>query len=205
MSDSVPPPDNSTALALLAAGRGRRFGGGKLMQALDGEPLWRWAAEAAEMAGFSQRLIVTNEEAIAASASDSGWQVFPNPEADEGLASSIRVAAAAAEQLGAERLVIALADMPFVEIDHLRRLAAASQVVFTHYPDGREGVPAAFPQGGFAALQDLAGDRGAGAIAWPERASLRPVDPVSLTDIDTPDELERAQALAVRLSRATGR
>lgn len=51
-------PELKTGVVLLAAGQGRRFGGGKLTAQFRGRPLWEWAAETAENANFSARVLV---------------------------------------------------------------------------------------------------------------------------------------------------
>ena len=196
MSASALPPDPQGAFALLAAGKGERFGGGKLTADLAGKPLWRWAADSAVSARMRHRHLVTNDARIASEAASFGWIVHPNPEADEGVASSIRIAAHAAAS--STRLVIALADMPFVEAEHFRRLAGSAGVAFTAQIDGRAGVPAAFPPEAYPQLRALAGNRGAASINWPGSMSFQPASPDSLLDVDTEADLERARAIAFR-------
>lgn len=60
--------------AVLAAGRGVRFGGGKLEAICGGKPLGRWAVEAAETA-LSPGLIVTGPEGVSFA---PGWAVLTN-------------------------------------------------------------------------------------------------------------------------------
>lgn len=194
MSDCAPPLDASIALALLAAGRARRFGSGKLLEDLGGRPLWRWAATAAENAGFVTRIAIVRDgdrpgDALAA----EGWAVQVNGAADEGIASSIRMACSAARSC--RRLVIALADMPFVEPAHLRALASQGGVAFTNYPSGRNGVPAAFPQHCLITMTQLRGDEGAASLDWDEGITgITPATGHSLLDIDTAADLDRARA-----------
>jgi len=203
MSGSAPARELRGAFALLAAGKGERFGGGKLTVDLGGKPLWRWAADSAVLAGMSELLVVTNDAQIAREATAAGWIVHPNQAADEGVASSIRIAACAAAS--SRRLVIALADMPFVEVEHLRRLASGKDVAFTSQLDGRVGVPAAFPSEAYPQLIELAGNRGAASVPWPNRICLDPASPDSLLDVDTEADLERARTIAVRLQLAASR
>ena len=195
-SASAPPLDHSIAFALLAAGGAERFGGGKLRADLGGRPLWRWAADSAEVAGFVTRFLITSEaDAPLLEGAAEGWSVHVNHHAHEGMASSIR----AAGQLAAPcaRLVIGLADMPFVEPAHLRELALGTGVAFTRYPAGREGVPAAFPTACFAALEKLRGDRGAAALDWnADRTALPPPTPETLFDVDILADLDQARLIA---------
>jgi molybdenum cofactor cytidylyltransferase len=188
--------DPSIAVALLAAGKGERFAGDKLCAVLDDRPLWLLAAEAAERAGFASRLLIASAD-NAGAFEGRPWNKVVNPRAAEGMGTSVACAAEAASD--AKRLVLILADMPFVEPDHLRALALGEGVMFTRYPDGRRGIPAGFPASAFARLRELQGDRGASAQTWGEDATaLAPVSPESLFDIDTADDLALARARIAR-------
>ncbi|OBX20810.1 hypothetical protein A9995_03780 [Erythrobacter sp. QSSC1-22B] len=192
MTACADPLDPSIAVALLAAGRGERFTGDKLAAELDQRPLWEFAAQAALRAGFLTRFVVASEHS-ACLFSGAPWQTVVNARASEGLASSIRCAAQVAKNCS--RLVLLLADMPFVEAGHLRRLAQGDGAVFTLYPDGRRGNPAGFPAAMFARLGGLRGDRGAGGQGWSDGAdALSPLSPDSLFDIDTAADLALAKA-----------
>lgn len=196
-------PSRRAAFALLAAGAATRFGGDKLLADLAGKPVWRWAADAACGADLPDIHVVTNDSRIAAECFAVGWQVHPNPDAESGIGTSIAVAAAATAY--AARTVFALADMPLVEAAHLAAIAAMDGVVFTRQPDGRPGVPAAFPQIDCKRLKALAADRGAASLDWPTARIISPPTPDSVLDIDTPATLERARAIAVMQSRAASR
>lgn len=81
---------------------------------------------------------------------------------ERGMAASLALAAVRATELGARKLLICLADMPYVTGEHLARLLdlvgdepAATRV------DGQGGPPVAFPSRLFPALAVLSGDRGA--------------------------------------------
>lgn len=189
MSRALPP---SVALILLAAGSGKRFGGAKQVASLAGRPLWQHAAAAAEAAGFVTRFVVAPPDLPIEAA---GWQTVVNRRSASGIASSIAAGIRAAGD--AERVVIALADMPYVGADHLRALGMAEDVVFTAQGDERRGIPAAFPRAAFARLLMLSGDQGAAALAWPDSAVLE-IAAASLRDIDTPLDLMAASKENVR-------
>lgn len=184
--------------AMLAAGGATRFGGGKLTRTLADKPLWHWAADTATAAGFVQRIcIVRNDWAPAREMQALGWSVVVNPDAEAGIASSIKLACTAAA--ACRRLVIALADMPFVTSDHFRTLALSEGVAFTRYPSGRIGVPASFPHDALRKLAMLKGDRGAASLNWgPRLTALTPASPDTLIDIDMPDDLVRASTILER-------
>ena len=185
-------------IAMLAAGGATRFGGGKLARTLADKPLWQWAANAAAAAGFVQRICIVRDDSVPAREMQAlGWSVIVNPDAEAGIASSIRLACSAAA--ACRKLVIALADMPFVTSDHFRTLALSKGVAFTRYPSSRIGVPAAFPHDAFRKLAMLEGDRGAASINWgPGIAAIAPASPETLIDIDTPDDLVRAHTMLAR-------
>jgi CTP:molybdopterin cytidylyltransferase MocA len=190
--------DPAIAVALLAAGRASRFGADKLAAELAGKPVWQWAADAVAAAGFQARIAVVGPDGTPAGlARQSGWQIACNQNPADGLASSIRLAVHAAAS--ARRLVIVLADMPFVDAAHLRALAFGDGAAFTRLPGGRGGVPAAFPASDFAVLAALEGDRGAAALAdRPGTVLIEPAAREALLDVDRPADLARAAAIAAR-------
>ncbi len=184
MKSSSPIAEPIIAVALLAAGRGTRFGGAKLDADLAGKPVGSWAIEQADALSWSRRFIVTSSDVPAFAAAHSGWKVLINPDAATGMGSSIAVAAKAAA--GADRLLILLADMPLIPASHLEEIAQGDAIAFTEYPAGRKGAPAAFPDRCFTRLAELTGDRGAANIEWDEPIAAIPLpNPDCLRDIDT--------------------
>ncbi|WP_390548965.1 NTP transferase domain-containing protein [Qipengyuania sp. MTN3-11] len=174
------------ALILLAAGRSKRFGSDKLTAKVDGRPLWEWAARAAETAGFATRYLVV--AAHSSIGTRQGWDIVVNPDTDRGMGSSIAagVTAAAAR----ERVVIALADMPYVEAPHLRMLGEGRGTIFTRQVDDGAGTPAAFDRESFADLRSLTGDSGARSLGTPGAKLIDPRDRRMLRDIDRPGDLD---------------
>lgn len=194
MSGCIRMPEPKVAIALLAAGQAERFGGGKLDALCAGKPLGAWAAQAVEAAKCAFQLVVVPTACPAFAKELKGWSLVTNTAPEEGIAGSIRIAATAAQ--GFSRLVIALADMPLINTAHLRALAAADGIVFTAYPDGDRGVPAAFPARCFGRLIELKGS--AARLDWGEEITLfSPPSPQSLLDVDTADDLTRTQALLI--------
>lgn len=184
--------ENGIVIAVLAAGKGRRFGGGKLDAALRGEPLGRWVTHSAEQAGFSRRMVIVAGSPARFTQSLAGWDVVENRDAEDGIGTSIAVAAKAAH--GCTRLVITLADMPLVSAGHLRTIASRPAIVFTAYPDEHAGVPAAFPARCLPSLTKLSGTKGAASIGWKDEIQLvPPPDYGELDDVDTVETLERLQ------------
>ena len=189
--------DPSVGCILLAAGSAKRFGGGKLFASLGGQPLWEWAAASLESAGFTSRYLVVNAEE-GPSPERPGWSRVENSRAHEGIASSIRAGVRAASHHS--RIVIALADMPFVDPSHLARLARRGGAIFTRFPEGRPGCPAAFPTGAFPTLCTLRGDKGAASLCGSLSGETEPPPDGSraLFDIDNDADLAQAEIMIRR-------
>lgn len=183
------------AIALLAAGSATRFGGGKLDADLRGKPLGQHALDAALALDQGAVWVVVDDPPPAFARAADHADLIRNPDAAEGLGTSVALAARRADEGGAMALLLLAADMPLVSEATLRRLVDAcapgvpSAVL---HPDGHPGVPACFPRDWFAALQSLTGDRGAGALLrgsdkW--RAIAVPAG--ELADVDTADDLAK--------------
>jgi CTP:molybdopterin cytidylyltransferase MocA len=175
-------------VAVLAAGRGTRFGGGKLEAICAGKPLGRWALDAVADAGLAPGVIVTGPQGVSFAAD---WPALFNPQPERGLGSSLALAAQAALDGGASTLLVLLADMPLVTPDYLRRLAAASPPAATRQPDGHAGVPALLDRALLARVADLSGDRGAGLVL--ADATLLDPPPGILADVDEPADVARVE------------
>ena len=197
-------PENCV-LVLLAAGRSRRFGevGSKLDQAFLGKPLGLHVAVALEDMPFRERLAVIGELGLDYAA--HGFRVAHNPDRDLGMATSVQVGVARAQEIGADGIVVALADMPRVTSAHIRRLFDASEGAMTVVASS-DGVspkpPALFGSGQFSFLMALAGDAGARDLVRSGRHVV--TTPAELVDVDTPEELERLRDL-VHAPEATTR
>lgn len=157
----------SIVVVVLAAGSSSRLGRPKQELVFEGETLLARATRIAREVG--DRVVVVTRET--------------NPNADEGIASSIRVGVAAA---GEARVLITLCDQPLVTADHLRALAAIdAPIVATGYR-GIAGVPAAFAPELIPELLALRGDRGARAVIEKHRHATVVVDfENAAIDIDT--------------------
>ena len=175
-------------VVVLAAGRGTRFGGGKLEADCAGKPLGRWAIDAVEGAGLGPGTIVTGPEGAGFA---EGWIVLVNPRPELGLGSSLALAARAALEGEASALLVLLADMPLVTPDYLRELAAAHSPAATRQADGHAGVPALLDRALLERAAELAGDRGAGSLLGD--ATLLDPPPGMLRDVDTSADLAQAE------------
>jgi CTP:molybdopterin cytidylyltransferase MocA len=175
-------------VAVLAAGLGSRFGGGKLEAMCAGKPLGQWAIDAVVGAGLGPGAIVTGPEGVSFA---QDWRLLVNPAPERGLGSSLALAASAALDAGAPTLLVLLADMPLVSADYLKTLAAAPAPAATRQPDGRPGVPALLDRALIEQAATLKGDRGAGPLL--AGAMLLASPEGMLCDVDTPADLKEVE------------
>ncbi len=179
-----------------AAGKGERFGGGKLLSQFNGRPLLHCPLQAATHFGAETIVLVVGNDAtaVAEAANEFSPRVVTNPDYADGLGSSISKGAA---RLDGDAVIVLMADQPFVSAEHLEELASSwdgkpDSIVAASY-DEITGPPVLFGRACFESLQRLGGDRGARSILGDPRFSVTTVTmPAAATDIDTRADLERA-------------
>jgi molybdenum cofactor cytidylyltransferase len=185
---------------VLAAGAGRRFGGGKLLAPLAGAPLVRRSAEAVCRAGFAEVLVVTGAEhaAITAALDGLACRIIRASDWEQGMAASLRAGLAALAP-DAGGVCIFLGDMPLVPVHLAEALAAlAERAGYAARPmvAGQPGHPAAFTRAAFADLASLDGDAGASRLLAARSsgvAYLETCEAGALMDIDAPGDLAAAE------------
>ena len=188
-----------TVLVLLAAGRGRRFGdiGCKLDEPFLGRALGLHVVTALEGLPFRERVAVTGTAKVDYAA--HGFEMLANDDPSLGMARSVGIGVMRAREVGAEAVLVALADMPRVTAAHIRRLFDAStgpeSVVASS--DGRDPKPPAlFGRERFDFLCALDGDEGARGLVRAGRHVV--TSPAELIDVDRREDLERLRALVKR-------
>lgn len=184
-----------TLLLLLAAGRSLRFGDrDKLEQPFLGRPLAMHVVTALEGVPFLGRVAIVSGTRLDFTA--CGYAVIDNPTPEAGMSSSLKLGIAAARNHSAAAVLVALADMPRVTAAHIFRLldTADSANAVVASSDGHSPCPPAlFAAGRFEALMTAEGDEGGRALI---RGGHHVVtSPGELSDIDTPEDLERLCAL----------
>jgi molybdenum cofactor cytidylyltransferase len=124
-------------------------------------------------------------------------EVLQNPDWDQGMAASIRVAVTWAEQRQSDALLLVLCDQPRLSATHLDDMIAEFErtalPVASHYAH-KSAVPALFPRCLFGALSALRGDRGARELLNDGRRVCRISWPDGEFDVDT-IEAERGLSL----------
>ena len=183
---------------LLAAGSGRRFGGDKRRALLpNGRGLLEQSLSTLYPNVDRVVIVVKTEEAWLRSllARFANTQVLCVPDTGgvgDSLAAAIQFVAADPTVDG---VLVALADMPWLNPDTLQKLVAA----LAQYPlvapcyQGRRGHPVGFARRYFPPLAQCRGDRGAQSLLATEVVHLCPVkDGGVLGDVDRREHLLRA-------------
>ncbi|MDW8124389.1 MAG: molybdopterin-binding/glycosyltransferase family 2 protein [Geminicoccaceae bacterium] len=187
------------AAIVLAAGRSSRMGEvNKLLAPLEGEPMVRYAVEAALSAGLAEVVVVTGHmrERVEAALADLPVRFVYNPRYAEGLSSSLKAGVSALSREVDGAFVI-LADMPRIRAEHLRALArafdpGAGRGIVVPVHGGRRGNPVLWGRAFFATFEALEGDTGARHLIdqYPEAvAEVEMPDAAVLLDVDTPQAL----------------
>lgn len=193
-------PAVRAAAVILAAGTGSRFGGDKLLAALDGRPLVRHVLEAAVAAGLDPVVVVEPPSGGLAGIDLGPARRVVNPNPDEGLSSSVRLGLRALDADGAmavEAAVILPGDQPLVRPATIRALVAAAgesprtPFVVARHADGAPN-PVLARRSIWRLADELVGDRGFGPILATHPELVREVSiDASNPDVDTPADLVR--------------
>lgn len=180
---------------LLAAGKSQRYGADKLGATIDGRAVIERSAAALAASPCSEKIAVVGPASVHKPLLHSlGFEVIENAKADEGISSSIRRGVAHAQVKGADGVLIALADMPFVEGAHFDRLidrAGKNDDGLSFSIAGkRRTPPAVFMARRFDALLTLKGDVGARELLQQadENCGVSAAD-ATLRDIDVPSDI----------------
>lgn len=179
-----------TALVLLAAGRASRFGSAKLAAMLGDRSLARHAADRFATLPLRAHIAVTGPHTPPL----PGYARVALDPPDAPQSRSLALGIAAARDAGAQAVLIALADMPFVPLTHVEALFARfdGDRIASLGPQSPM-PPALFGAHHFAALAALTGDRGASALL--RDAPGIPLPASAALDIDRPEDLVMAQGL----------
>ena len=212
-ADAAPPQPNRSrdasriAAVVLAAGRGRRFGGeaGKLLASFRGRPLVLAAAEAALRSRASTVVVVSGHRGQALEAALAGLplRIVANPAPERGLSSSLRAGLAALAD-GVRGAVVMLGDMPLLSAARVDALIAAfdahgGEAICVPTCKGKRGNPVLWPARLFTPLAAIEGDQGGRALLRDYEAMVVEVesdDEAVLIDVDDADALARAERLA---------
>ena len=193
-------PAADTAIILMAAGIGRRFGSNKLLAPFRGRPLWEYAweraVEAKKELGIKVLMVSGYQPLLQAP------EVIPvcNDLPLLGASHTVRLGVKEAEKLGMQYAVFMVSDQPMLKTSSLKRLIEAREPgkIVCLSKDGRAGNPVVFHRDFFPELLALTGDRGGkmvmhrhmDAVKWVEADEMS-----ELTDIDTAASADAVQPL----------
>jgi len=188
---------------LLAAGSARRFGAAKLLQPLpDGVPVAAAAAQSLiEALPNTVAVVKAGDHALIELFTELGLQVVENPQAAEGMGSSlaagVNATITATTASRTDGWLIMLADMPWIQpatiavlADRLKKGASMVAPVYA----GQRGHPVGFCSHWLQPLRDLSGDKGARDLIrdHPDALELFATEDAGVVkDIDYPQDLRR--------------
>ena len=181
------------ALAVLAAGAASRFGGRKLEALLGEEVIGALTAKRLVSIDFIYKLAICNmvDRRLIQNLTALKFSIITNLNPADGMSASISLAAQAAKALPVEGLLIILADMPSVTVEHIEAMISAfkppMQTIASHH-NGVAMPPALFPRAQFDALSKLSGPKGAQALL--KNSLLIAANADDLIDIDTRDDFQ---------------
>jgi molybdenum cofactor cytidylyltransferase len=187
---------------LLAAGRGARFGGAKLMAPLPaashgvgaGTPVG--VASCRHLVNVLPQVIAVvrpGDLLLAERLAAAGARVVECARADDGMGASLACGVAAAPE--ADGWIVALADMPWIApatIDKVTDALRNGADIAAPVCHDRRGHPVGFARRHFQALASLCGDDGARSVVAAHVSGLRLVaveDEGILRDVDTATDL----------------
>ena len=201
------------AAKILAAGSSKRFGKeNKLLADFNGKPLLSSVLNQTAALPFSERLVVVHPTRAEVKAlCDAGpFEVIENPNAAEGMATSI---AAGVEALtNADAVALVLGDMPTIKHTTYAKLIDAflkgeQQSILAPAYQGARGHPVFFSRFYFKELAALTGDKGARSAIEQHYNQLNIIevdDPGVLSDIDTQEALLKARKNNPQCKHPTG-
>jgi molybdenum cofactor cytidylyltransferase len=183
--------DSRISCLVLAAGSSQRFGSPKMMARLnDGRTMLETTIEIYQQV-FDKVWVVSRDE-YAQNISQQGGTFVPSPQTSQGMSQSLIAGVQACRSSRA--WLIALADMPYIEIKTIKHLvsrAAGNRIVVPSCASKR-GNPVILGQQFQNEIMALTGDVGAKSVCKNNPLSLDVV-PVSdqgiFHDVDTPSAI----------------
>ena len=184
---------------ILAAGEGRRMGRSKALLRIGDTTFLARTVATLQRPGVASVLAVLGPEAdrIAAEGGlPAGVELLRNPRPDDGMLSSVLVGLGAAEERGAEAILLQPVDHPLVApatVDAVLQALDAGAVVAVPSHEGRRGHPAGFARAAWPALRSADPGRGARMVLsdHPEWVVHVSGDSGSVSGIDTLGDYER--------------
>ena len=193
---------------VLAAGRGRRFGGSKLQARYGDQPLLAYplavvaAARERGLIGGGHVIVPKDDEASFELVRHMRLEPVLNSAPDEGLSYSLQIGLAALEEAeGAEAALIVLGDQPLVRLDVVEAIISAwyaggEAIIRPRYeatPDV-PGHPVLVARSVWPLIRELQGDAGLGSLVPRPRETLVDVSGHN-PDVDTLSDLQALEVV----------
>ncbi len=180
------------AVAVLAAGQGKRFGSDKLLADLGGRPMGAYVTEMLSDLPFGWRFAVCSKgAALMQHFCGYGFVTIENATPGKGQSHSLHLAVRAAQTTEARALLVVLADMPFVTNHHIEKLLKAEDGIVASTSGERPMPPALFPRDVWPQLLATTGDSGARELLGD--ATLVHAPASELRDIDVVADLRETR------------
>ncbi len=179
-------------ILLLAAGESRRYGGDKLLESIQGQPMYKYSLKHLEAFPECTRAVVTRFADIEAAAEVQGIMTVKNDHPEEGISRSLRLGLQKLLEINpAMRGVLCMVcDQPYVKTDTIERMfvhaAGVSSCIVCAGNGERQGNPVWFGRDFFDELMALKGDVGGKQVVrrYPERVVVCAASVRELMDID---------------------
>lgn len=186
------PDFANMAVAVLAAGQGKRFGSDKLMAELDGRPMGLHVSAMLSELPFGWRFAVCRKDAaLLQHFSAAGFATIGNAAPELGQSYSLHLAVEAARRTEAKGLLVCLADMPFVTSGHIEKLLTAGDGIIASTSGHRPMPPVLFTRDVWPMLLATTGDAGARDLL--RNATLVHATATELRDIDVVADLRETR------------
>lgn len=184
-------------IVVLAAGKGSRFGGHKLLADVEGKPMYEYMLALLAQLQEVPRVIVTAEVEIQRAAEAAGITVVENPDPERGISYSIRLGIQACMDIDGllQGILISVCDQPGLSVDTFRRLMHTARQhpgsIVCASVKGRCQNPVVWDIRYAEELLCLTGDVGGRMILKRHKEAVICVETeaVQLADIDTRQEL----------------
>lgn len=188
---------------VLAAGTSSRMGSPKPLLSVGGRPILEHVLATVRGSHVEDIVVVLGHEAdqVREQVSLDGARAIVNEAYAQGMSTSIRAGVQAADPRS-DAFLIVLGDQPFVASSTLdalvdRRNGSGAEILIPTY-EGRRGNPVLLDRSLSEDVESITGDQGCRAIFGRHIRGILEVpvdDPGILVDLDTPDQLARAEAL----------
>lgn len=179
-------------ILLLAAGESRRYGDHKLLESIQGQPMYKYSLKHLEAFPECTRAVVTRFADIEVAAENQGILAVRNDHPEEGISRSLRMGLQKLLEINPDMrgVLCMVCDQPYIKTATIERMflnaAGVSSRIVCAGNGERQGNPVWFGRDYFDELMALKGDVGGKQVVrrYPERVVICPASLRELMDID---------------------